>query len=273
MSSSLNETVKKYSNKYLIEQLYLGRDQYTDEAIKILEEEISLRAIGREEIDSVLSEDKEPQPEETVHYDKKDFTLLEGAFTTNDSLLVRSMLAQHKVPSFADNSAALLPFTGEELDAHLVKFYIHNDFLETARTVIAEHYDLVDNRYNIKYNDIKTRLKSFNFYEIPHYILESKELVDVEFTPEEKELLITYGSRLIAEVDAIESTQERVVFYYDSIEDFIESLKSEKKPHLTRNDLLTALEILQIYCDDANFPDAASSIIEALLNFFSTSSK
>jgi hypothetical protein len=271
MSSSLHDSIKAFSNSYLIEQARLNRDQYTDEAIKILEEEISLRGIGKEEIDSVLSKQNENQPIEVVHYDKKDFTLLAGAFTTNDSLLVRSMLAQHNVPSITDNSAALLPFTGEELDAHLVKFYVHNDFLETARAVIAEHYDLVDNRYNLKYGDIKTRLKSFNFYEIPHYILESKELVGVTFTPEEKNLLITYGSRLLAEVDAIESTQERVVFYYDSIEDFIGNLRSESEPKLTRNDLLTALEILQIYCDDPDFPDAAGSIIEALLVFFSTS--
>ena len=271
MSSSLKESIKAFSNSYLIEQYYINRDQYTPEAAKVLEQEISRRGIGKEEIDSVLSESRESELVETVHYDKKDFIELAGAFTTNDSLLVRSMLAQHKIPSFADNSAALLPFTGEELDAHLVKFFIHKDFLEAARAVIAEHYELVDNRYNIKYNDIKTRLKSFNFYEIPHYILESKELAGVEFTPEEKELLITYGSRLLAEVDEIESKQERVVFYYDSIEDFIESLRSEKKPDLTRNDLITALEILQIYCDDANFPDAASSVIEALLGFFSTS--
>jgi hypothetical protein len=271
MSSSLHDSIKAFSNSYLIEQARLNRDQYTPEAIQILEEEISLRRIGTEEIDSVLSKSAESQPAETVHYDKKDFSLLPGAFTTNDSLLVRSMLAQHNVPSFADNSAALLPFTGEELDAHLVKFYVHNDFLEAARAVIAEHYDLVDNRYNIKYNDMKTRLKSFNFYEIPHYILESKELAGVTFTPEEKDLLITYGSRLLSEVDEIESRQERVVFYYDSIEEFIEKLRSGPKPQLTRNDLITALEILQIYCDDPAFPDGAASIIEALLGFFSTS--
>lgn len=271
MTSSLRDTIKAFSNSYLIEQLYLGRDQYTEEAIKVLEEEISRRKIGKEEIDSVLSQSKETQPVETVHYDKKDFTLLSGAFTTNDSLLVRSMLAQHKVPFFADNSAALLPFTGGELDTHLVKFYIHNDFLAAARAIITEHYELIDNRYTMIYNDLKTRLKSFNFYEISQAILESKELSGVEFTQAEKDLLITFGSRLLAEVDEIESRQDRVVFYYDSLEDFIERLRSQPEPKLTRNDLLTALEILQIYCDDAAFPDAAGSIVEALLVFFSTS--
>jgi hypothetical protein len=273
MSSQLHETIKNYTDRFLVEQFYLSRDQYTEEAAKALEEEIGRRGIKQEEIDSVLSADSGDEEVRIVHYDKKDFTLLDGAFTTNDSLLVRSMLEQHKIPSFADNSAALLPFNGEELDTHLVKFYVHNDSIEAARAVIAEHYDLKEGRYIIKYNDLKTRLKSFNFYEIPPYILESKEIVDVEFAPEEKAVLETFGSRLLNEVDLIESTQERVVFYYDSIENFLDRLRSKDKPRFTRNDLLTALEILQIYCDDPDFPDAAGGVIEALIGFFSTANK
>jgi hypothetical protein len=273
MSSQLRETVKNFSNGFLIEQFHCNRDHYTDEAAKVLEEEIALRSITQEEIDSVLASVMGVEEARIVHYDKKDFTLLEGAFTTNDALLVRSMLEEHKIPSFSDNSAALLPFNGEELDTHLVKYYLHNDFLEAGRAVIAEHYDLKDNRYFIKYNDIKTRLKSFNFYEIPPYILESKEIADVEFTPEEKAALEKFGSRLLREVDEIESSRERVVFYFDSVENFLDRLRSKEKPRFTRNDLLTALEILQIYCDDPEFPETVNGVIEALIGFFSTVNK
>jgi hypothetical protein len=273
MSSQLHETVKSYSDRFLIEQCYIHRDQYTEEAAKVLEKELKLRGVKQEEIDSALADIDGVEEARIVHYDKKDFTLLEGAFTTNDALLVRSMLEQHKIPFFSDNSAALLPFNGEELDTHLVKFYIHNDFLDAGRAVIAEHYDACDNRYTIKYQDIKTRLKSFNFYEIPPYILESKEITDVEFSPEEKTVFEKFGPRLLEEVDAIESSRERVVFYYDSIEDFLACLRSKGKPRFTRNHLLTALEILQIYCDDPEFPDAANGVIEALIGFFSSANR
>jgi len=93
MSSSLHDSIKAFSNSYLIEQARLNRDQYTDEALKILEEEIPFGASARKKSIRCFLRARERQPAETVHYDKKDFSLLPGAFTTNDSLLVRSCCA------------------------------------------------------------------------------------------------------------------------------------------------------------------------------------
>jgi hypothetical protein len=241
-----------------------------DEAKKVMEEEIALRGITKARIDEILAENEDGAAEtiEVVHYDKKEFTQLEGGFSTNDSLLVRSMLTDHKIPFFMDTSATLLPFTGNELDAHLVTFHVHTASIDAARAAIAEHFVLDGARYAIKFADIKERLKSFNFYEIPHALLESMEIVDVDFSKEEKDLLADLGDRLLKEVDAIEADQQRVVFYYDSLEDLIARLRGGERPRFKHTDLLAALELLQIYCDDAAFPAAGVGIAEALMKFF-----
>ena len=270
MNSSLLETIKKYSNAELIRQYMLHRDEFMDETIGMMKSEIEARGIGEEEIAQVIEDAQEIEDESPVflHYDKNLFSPLDGGFSTNDSLLVRSMFTDGKIPFFVDASSSILPFTGEELDAHLVKFTVHNDSLEKAKSIIAEHFDLADNRYILKFSDAKTRLKSFNFYEIPHSVLESKEIVDVDFSKAEKEVVITLGTRLLKEADDIEASQNRVIFYFDNIEDLIERLSSEAPLGLSHADLLTALEILQIYCDEPDFPAAGNGIIEALLGFF-----
>ena len=184
MASSLQESIKAFSTPYLIEQYYRHRDQYMDEAQKVMEEEIAVRGISKEQIETYLADGEPEAPDipAIVNYDKKEFTKMEGGFTTNDSLLVRSMFAEHKIPFFMDASSSLLPFTGEELDAHLVVFYVHNDSVDAARSAVGEHFDLAGNRYVLKYADTKQRLKSFNFYEIPHSLLESMEIAGVDFS-------------------------------------------------------------------------------------------
>jgi hypothetical protein len=270
MNSSLSETIKSFSNQYLIEQYKLHADQYMEEALKMMEDEIKIRGISEDEIAKVLGSEDDPEAEAPiiVNYDKKLFSPLDGGFSTNDSVLVRSMFAERKIPYFVDASSSILPFMGDELDAHLVSFQVHNDWLERAKTIIDEHFILTDKRYTLNFSDVKARLKSLNFYEIPHSVLESKEIVEVGFSKAEKDIIITLGSRLLKEADAIEAQQNRVVFYYDNTEDLIARLASEESLSLNHTDLLTALEILQIYCDEPDFPAAAIGIIDALLGFF-----
>jgi hypothetical protein len=90
----------------------------------------------------------------------------------------------------------------------------------------------------------------------------------VVLTPEEKETVIRLGKRVLDEGDAIEQQQERVIFYYDSIESLITLLSAKTEARLTRTDLLTILEILQIFCDDPAFPPFMEESAGALLAFF-----
>jgi hypothetical protein len=76
-----------------------------------------------------------------------------------------------------------------------------------------------------------------------------------------------YGQRLLTEVEDIEQKQQRVVFFYDSIDPLLDALK-KKKYKLTPTDLLTVLEILQVYCDDPDFPSSMDDAILSLIDFF-----
>jgi hypothetical protein len=270
MASSLQDTIKGFATSYLIDQYMLHRDQYMKDAIELMEREIKARGISEDDIAKALADPDEDEAEAPVmvSYDKKMFTPLDGAFSTNDSMLVRSMFAEHKIPFLLDSSTSILPFTGDELDAHLVMIHVHNDSVDKAKSIIAEHFDLADKRYTIKFSDVKDRLKSLNFYEIPRNVLESKEIVGVDFSSAEKEVIITYATRLLSEADEIEARQNRVIFYFDSLEDLVSRLKDGKPLDLTHTDLLASLEVLQIYCDEPDFPPAADGIIEALLGFF-----
>ena len=270
MNAALLDTIKGYSNEYLIEQFYRHADQYREEALSLMQEELSRRGISPGDIDATKAPAEDGEAA-VVHYDKKDFTKLEGGFTTNDSLLVRSMLTEHNIPFFLDASSSLLPFNGEELDAHLVTMHVHSGSLEAAQAIICEHFELSGARYNLKYADTKARLQSFNFYEIPHALLESKEIVEVVFSTDEKKLLINLGSRLIDEVEEIETKRQRVVFYYDALDDLISRLSAAEEPEFTHTDLLAILELLQIYCEDPIFVPIGSGLAEALMGFFSFS--
>ena len=89
----------------------------------------------------------------------------------------------------------------------------------------------------------------------------------MHFSQEEKDVLNRYGRRLLSEIDEIETRDGRIVFNFDNVEALV-GLLSREKPGLTKTDLFTALEILQIYCNDPEFGPAAQGVAEALLGFF-----
>jgi hypothetical protein len=272
MSEHLKDTVTTFTNDYLVEQFHLNRAQYTDEALSIMEQEIARRGITEEQTNTILAAGRDPADEAVavIHYDRKDFIPLDGAFTTNDSLLARSMMSEHTIPFFLDSSATHMGFDGNALTSHPVLMFVHNASADAAKALVNEHFDLADNRYTIKYADTKTRLASFNFYEIPQTLLESTDIAAVDFSTEEKNVCIDFCSRLLKEAETVEARIDRMLFYYDNLEDLTERLSSETDPRLTRSDLLTVLEALQCYCAEPNFSGTAMGIAEALLNFFSS---
>jgi len=271
MSIDLHEAVQHFNNEHLIEQYYLEKNQYTEEALEVLKQEIDRRMLSQEDIDAVLTAHVIPESDDSYmiqHFDKSEYEVIEGAFTPNDALVVRSMLAELSIPLLMDTSAAkLIPGLGEQ-SSHPIVLLVHRDYKEQALSLIAEHFDLNDMLYSLKYSDTLSRLKSFNFYEVPQAILSSQEITAVNLSQSEKDVLITFGRRLLDEADTIEIQQERVIFYYDAVEPLIERLEKTEIPQLSHTDLLTALEMLQIYCTAPDFTGEAMNIAEGLLHFF-----
>jgi hypothetical protein len=269
---ALHELVQSYSTPFLLEQYVHMRDQYTQDAIKVIEAEMARRNLGAAEIEeykstSLIGEDGGSGNVQVRHLKRDDFIKLDGTFSRADGFLIRAMFGEEDVPFFVDASLQYSAIPGHENAPQPVSVYVHKDATDKALALIGAHFDLADGMYHVKYSDVKDRLASFSFSEIQQSDIESSEITDVHFSQEEKDVLIRYGRRLLSEIDEIETRDGRIVFNFDNVEALV-GLLSHEKPGLTKTDLFTALEILQIYCCDPEFGPAAQGSAEALLGFF-----
>lgn len=268
----LQERVKGYQTPFLLEQYVHFRDQYTEEAQQVLAAEIAARNISQEEIDefakkSLIGNEEASGNVQVRHFRRDEFEKLEGVFTRRDMLLVRSMFSEEEVPFFMDTSVQFSPVQ-QQASQEFVGVYVHRDSKDKALALIGAHFACTEGVYGVKCFDVRERLKLFSFDEIQQSEIESAQIADVSFSAEEKDVLVAYGKRLLGEIDDIESRDGRIVFHFDNVEGLVERLSSRQTASLSKADLLTSLEILQIYCDDAGFSSTALGIAEALLSFF-----
>jgi hypothetical protein len=141
-------------------------------------------------------------------------------------------------------------------------------YIDKAHAQLDEHFIKADNRYLLKFSGARDRLKAFNFHDVHLTEAESYEELEVALSAEEKRCVIDFGRRLLGEAENVEKTQERVLFYYDSIEPLIERLDEPDTGSLSRSDLLAMLEIIQVYVDDPALPASMDEAISTLLGLF-----
>lgn len=261
----LRDMVKDYSDEELTDQFVNHRDEYTPEALNILEEEIKLRQIDTSKIEKKPTKTVK---QGTLNLDSDDFLQFEHTFSRTDLILASSVLKDNSILFFADNPSSVDSIPIESESAKRFSIHVHKEFAEKAHELLDEHFEKVGAEYLSRYSSPRDRLRSFNFHDIRISEQEAKELIDVGFSGDEIRVIDTFGNRLLVEVDKIEQEQERVVFFYDSIEPLLDTLKKSSNSRLNRSDLLTILEILQIYCDDPEFPETMDEAILTLLSFF-----
>jgi hypothetical protein len=263
----LQEVIQKYNNEHLLEQYIDHQEEYTPEALKLLKKEIDKRNIKQEEIDAYLKL-KEVNPDDKKPLDTKDFVPFDHSFSHTDILLAVAVLRDSKVIFFVDNpkSTDTIPLENEAVKKYTI--HVHIDYIEKTHELLDEHFVKEDGIYSFKHAGAIERLKSFSFHDLHLSELEAAETIEVDLTSDERKVIIQYGKRLLDEVDKIEEVQERVVFYYDSVDSLIGYLAEEENKLLSRSDLLTILEILQIYCQDTDFPSSMNDSIATLLGFF-----
>jgi len=262
----LSESVKDFSDDYLFEQFYNHKDDYTEEALKIFEEEIRSRNLDINKL--ILQKNTDACfSKKEIRLDREDFIIFDHTFSYTDLLLATAVLRENDVIFFVDNpSSETLPLENESSKRFSIS--VHKSSEAKAHEILDEHFDKDNGRYTLKNNDIRERLKSFSFHDIRISEKEAKEPLDVASSDTEIEIITRYARRHLSEVDEIEQKQERVVFYYDSIEPLIELLEEQEEKIITRSELLAILEILQIYCTDPQFPAMIDETISALLGFF-----
>jgi hypothetical protein len=263
---ALKESIRDFTDDHLLEEYFYHSEDYTHEAYSVLKEEFERRNFDAEKLNSYLDKGKEADPGRRS-YDSKDFTRLENSFSHTDALLAITMLRDSGIVFFLDNpnSSEILPLESEA--ERLFTIHVHNDFIGKAHELLDEHFTKNDGKYILKYTGAIERLKAFNFHDLHINEFKAAELIDVSFTTDERRVITHYGRKLLEEAERIESEQERVLFYYDSIEAIIEKLEKDCKK-LSRSDLLAILEILQIYCYDQSFPELMNDSIMGILNLF-----
>lgn len=272
-AEDLQERLQNYSTPFLLEQYVHQRDEYTREAIAVIEREIARRNISSADIDefskkSLIGDEGMAGNVEVRHFKRDDFVKLDGAFAKNEGALIRAMFAEDDIPYFMDANVTVSPLGSQDAQ-QLVHVYVHKESMDKALSIVGMHFDAdaADGVFRVKYSGTRDRLKSFSFQDIQHAELDTADIVDVNFSHDEKDVLLKYADRLNQEIEAIESGQDRIVFFFDNVEELVGRL-SDDDSSLSKTDLLTALEILQIYCDEPDFPQAGLGIAEALLSFF-----
>ena len=263
----LREMISNYSDNELLLQVVEKAAEYTPEALAVMKEEVTRRGLDVSQLSNQESIAGADEPQVTT-FKSEDFLKFDHSFSRTDLLLASAILREHAIPFFVDNptSTDTIPIENELEKEFIIN--IPKTFAEKAHTLLDEHFIKADNKYLLKYTGARDRLKAFNFHDIHLTEAESNEELEVALSAEEKRCVIDFGRRLLGEVEEVERKQERVLFYYDSIEPLIELLGEPGTGSLSRSDLLTMLEILQVYVDDPALPSSMDEAISTLLGFF-----
>lgn len=262
----LRRTIQHYTDSELITQVTEKNGEYTPEALAIMKEEAERRGLDPSlPAQKDAREDEEPR---VTTYKSEDFAKFDHAFKRTDLQLATAVLRENAIPFFVDNptSSDMLPTETEADRSYTIN--IPKVYADKAHALLDEHFIKADNRYLLRYEGARERLKAFNFSDIHLTESESLEELEVHLSAPEKQCIVTLGRRLYSEAESVEKAQERVLFYYDSIEDLIDRLQDGSASTLSRNDLLTMLEILQVYVDDPALPSSMDEAISSLLGFF-----
>lgn len=263
----LKDELQNYSDEQLIKQLLLHHEEYTPEALVLLKNEVEKRNLDVEKQKDLLS-GKNESDLKVIQLDTKDFQQFDHMFNRMDLELAAVILRDNQIPFYADNpkSSNTLPLEAEA--ERQFSIHVHTSGMEKAHELLDEHFDKVEGRYRLKKMSVREQLKAFSFYELHLSEIEAAEKVEVIFTDQEKEIITRFGRKILEECDQIEKKQDRVLFYFDTIESIIAYLSEGENRSLSKTELLTVLEILQVFCDDSQFPLFMDEVISNLLGFF-----
>ncbi len=263
----MRTTINEFTDNELLNAYFRTRDQYTPEAQVIMAEVIRNRRLSEKD----LTEGSGPASEDgtaPVQYEREDFIPFEHSFSATDLLLASAVLKDNSIPFFADNPTSSGTFPIETEADRRLTIRVHKDFVEKAHEVLGEHFAKDGSRYVLKNEGVRERLRAFNFHDIPASEHPPLEEVELSLSDQEKAVIVALGRRLLGEADLIEKKQDRILFYFDSLEQLIEDLEAPQGDPLTRNDLLAILEIMQVYADDEGLPGFMDESIATLLSFF-----
>lgn len=263
--SDIRERIEEFNDEFLLDQYYNKQQDYTPDALAIMEEEINNRKL----LDTDTCSDGDDNSEELLaKYLEEEFVPFEHGFSQTDIPLAAEILREEQIPfTVADNqSSGTLPIESEIM--HTYTFSVPKSLLEKAKETLNRLFDKSGGQFSVKYSSITERLKAFCFHEINLSWNEMTEEVAVQFSYQESTNILALVKRLSAEADTIEQETGKVLFYYDNLKECAGHLSQRDRTAFPKADLLTILEVLQTYCDREDFPQPLEHTSELLLHFF-----
>ncbi|MDD5676072.1 MAG: hypothetical protein PHC61_18010 [Chitinivibrionales bacterium] len=255
MHDRLLEQLARWNNDYLREQYRNHRDQYTPAALELISHEMTRRGIV---VNNETATVAPGAPEAGVTLQPDECVPLSHPLHINDTTIAAPLLREAHIPFLMTPVAV----PGEALTQ--VNFLVRPQDKQNAEETLLRHFALVNGTMRIQYEDVRQHLRGFDPSSSSLSGIHEMEL-EIHLSPAEREAIGVLGRRLLTEVDAVEAAQERVVFYYDNIEAVIDKINSAEAA-LNPSDMMTVLEILQIYADDPLFPALLWDSAKALLN-------
>jgi len=261
----IRKKIEEFSDEFLLDQYSNNQHEYTAEALKIMEEEIHKRGLLNAN-DS--SSDDDSEQERLAQYLKEEFVPLEHGFSQMDISLAAEILKEERIPFTVDDNRHSGAIPVESELTHTYTISVPKSLFENAQTSLNQIFQKSDGRFSVKYASIRERLKAFCFHEINLSWDEIHDEVEVHFSAEELSAIRSLIVRLQSEADTIESETGEMLFYYDNLEECAGHLAENDRQSFSKADLLTILEVLQVYCEKSDFPQSLEKTAEILLNFF-----
>lgn len=262
MTSDLEQVVRGYEDEFLLEQYFVKRDEYEQEALDVMGREIERRGFTDEQL-APYREQQLPGSD-TAENEDIEFVPFDDTFSRTDLLLVHTILRDGGVPFYVDNPPSTVVPLAAESDRRY-KIHVRGDKSEQAHELLDQHFHREEGEYRLKHTSVLDRLRGFSFLEVRLSEVELDEEVTITLSDQERESIAAYVRRLMGEIDAVE--QQRPVFHFDNAEPVLERVE-RGGGSLRMIDLLTIVEVLQIYCDEPGFPLALVDASGALLDLF-----
>ncbi len=252
MESEMERYIRGLEDEDLI-QSYRNKDEYTEEAVRVMESEIENRCLS---VDEKQAEEHEEHTEEVVDYNLEPL----GYFTPGDTTVAVQMLEESEV---------VFSVSRPENGTSDIQILVPDYEREKAHKKLEEGFYKKGEYYYIHQESLEDVVKQLDLREIEVMI---RKAGDIELDIQENEFntIRGYALKIIENINEIEERLGGPVFFYDDIEEITENPVGYT---ITKENLGVVFEILKIaalyFHEGESLPNELKEVAEPLIEIIS----
>ncbi len=154
--SNLEKKVEEFSDDYLLEQYLVKKNEYTEESIAVLKNEVEKRGLSTGDVE--YHEDLE------VDYDIKDFKPFPHGFNDTDYLIATAILEENDVPCYAGSSESSNTIPIEAEAGKFIQIFVPEALMVQAQELIDYQFISEDGQYRVKLDSLKDQCEVVYLY-------------------------------------------------------------------------------------------------------------